>query len=119
MRLYESNKLSKFENIESTNQKISTEYFSLKKNISQQNHGPFRPKSPEGFWRTDFPTTQEVLKEREEAERTRQKVAYYRLKEAVINSEKKINNDKSCYGRFIFRDISLRERFSKINTFHK
>lgn len=103
-----------------------------------------RQESPEGFWRSDFPTTQEVEKEREIAAIRRREIARARfdqaLKQALVYARSSIssNNNSSSGsgngavnqnggtstinkrrqedgGRYLFRDKLLLERFLKIN----
>lgn len=52
-----------------------------------------RYKSPPGFWRTDFPTTQEITNERSEAEERQRDVVQQRYREAMRPG-----------GRWLFKD---------------
>ncbi|KAK9457160.1 DNA repair protein endonuclease SAE2/CtIP C-terminus-domain-containing protein [Dipodascopsis uninucleata] len=55
-----------------------------------------RPQSPVGFWRSEFPTTQEEIEEKEEARQRYKEKVEERLSEALKN------------GRYIFKDKNLR-----------
>jgi len=52
-----------------------------------------RMKSPPGFWRTDFPTSQEILEDRKKAEEIEMDVIKDRWREAMRPN-----------GRWLFRD---------------
>lgn len=75
-----------------------------------------RQPSPEGFWRSDFPTTQELRKEREIASARRIQLAKERFSEAIKGVPKNIckGNYDEFAGRYIFRNKALRERLNKI-----
>lgn len=62
-----------------------------------------RPKSPPGFWRSDFPTTQETAEEKRQAAERLKQEARNRFNEVIQGGGK----EKS---RFMFRDVALRER---------
>lgn len=55
-----------------------------------------RPPSPVGFWRSDFPNTQELQAEKAEAKERQRQAVQERLNEAL-----------RC-GKYIFRDKNLR-----------
>ncbi|KAK9466647.1 hypothetical protein V1512DRAFT_208227 [Lipomyces arxii] len=61
-----------------------------------------RPASPVGFWRSEFPSTQEELQDREQNERVYQDKVQERLNEALKG------------GRYIFKDKSMREQYSDL-----
>lgn len=69
-------------------------------------NGEARVESPEGFWRSDFPTTQEVEREHEIAAQKRRAIAQGRLQQAVLG------------GRYIFRNKKLHERFERVEKLH-
>lgn len=62
-----------------------------------------RPKSPPGFWRSDFPTTQETAEEKRQAAERLKQEARNRFNEVMQEGGRK----KS---RYIFRDVAVRER---------
>ncbi|KAK9369607.1 hypothetical protein V1509DRAFT_467830 [Lipomyces kononenkoae] len=55
-----------------------------------------RPPSPVGFWRSDFPNTQEEIEEKQEARRRYQEKVQERYEEALKN------------GRYLFKDKAFR-----------
>ncbi|KAG5357753.1 hypothetical protein CJU89_4221 [Yarrowia sp. B02] len=57
-----------------------------------------RAPSPPGFWRSDFPSTQEVLEEKKLAEENRRKEVEIRYKSAIAG------------GKWMFRDAAKRRR---------
>lgn len=61
-----------------------------------------RPKSPPGFWRSDFPNTQEALEEKRQAEERLKREARVRFLEAMKGG--------GGSNKYMFRDPVLRER---------
>lgn len=73
-----------------------------------------RPKSPPGFWRSDFPSTQETREERRQVqERQRAEVAT-RLEEAMIATLDS-NLRSGVGGKFVFRDSRVVERLKELS----
>lgn len=66
-----------------------------------------RPKSPPGFWRSDFPNTQEVAEDRQKAAERSKQEAKNRLSEVMGGGGRKRS-------RYMFRDPKLRELVFKL-----
>ncbi|KAK7203472.1 hypothetical protein BZA70DRAFT_282577 [Myxozyma melibiosi] len=69
---------------------------SLIDKVSRHKSNWEEPPSPPGFWRSDFPNTQEAAEDRAEARRRNREKVGERLEEALRN------------GRFLFKDPALR-----------
>ncbi|KAH7046684.1 DNA repair protein endonuclease SAE2/CtIP C-terminus-domain-containing protein [Macrophomina phaseolina] len=65
----------------------------LASQAGKHRHAHQRPRTPPGFWRADFPGTQEREKDREEARKREREAVEERWREAMIEG-----------GRWIFRD---------------
>jgi hypothetical protein len=61
-----------------------------------------RQPSPPGFWRSDFPNTQETAEEKQVLEAYRSKEANRRFEQATMN------------GKYLFRDLMIREHLTKL-----
>lgn len=73
-----------------------------------------RPKSPPGFWRSDFPSTQETREEKRQVqERQRAEVAT-RFEEAMIATLDS-NLRPGASGKFVFRDSRVVERLKELS----
>lgn len=71
--------------------------------------GTTRQGSPEGFWKTDFPTTQELVKEREAAAQKSKLVARERWVQAVAAAKSGGMN-----GTYLFRDSNIGLRYELV-----
>lgn len=89
---------------------------SAKQNASRHRTktGLKRASSPEGFWQTDFPSTQEVAKEREVTLKKMKTLAKEKWVQAVAAAKSGGQN-----GTYVFRNPQISERFLSMAKFSK
>lgn len=66
-----------------------------------------RQKSPPGFWRSDFPNTQEVAEDKRQAAERMKQEARNRYAEIMKGGGRKRS-------RYMFRDVELREKVFRL-----
>ncbi|KAI1389453.1 SAE2-domain-containing protein [Hypoxylon trugodes] len=86
-------KLSTMTNAEKEDMWLRAKTQELANEHGRHRHRFHRAPSPPGFWRTDFPSTQEALQDKEKSEKAQQQLVEQRYREAMRPG-----------GRWLFRD---------------